>query len=346
MDFWKIFFILLNLALISLLTIFSVASKDIFLKQTIFWVIGFLFFFSGLRLNYQGIFRSPYREFWLVLSLASLIVVLVLPGSPKSWIRFGNFSLQTSEFAKIGFLLILTNFLTKYAEDIRNPVFIGYALLLVSPFFLLLILQPDFGMALLYFLIFLFALLPFSTKKEIIVSFLILLLLSFFAWFFVLKDYQKERIINFFNSEIDPLKSGYNLRQLKITIGTAGFFGKGIGRSEIAKYGFLPARETDFALASLVEERGLFGFLIYALLLMIIFYELKRAQFFSREPYTSTFLYLTLVYFTVKFVLTALVNFGLFPIVGLPAPFLSAGGSHLIFDLWLLGIAYSLGKRN
>lgn len=344
MDFWKIFLVLLNLALISFLILFSVADQNIFLKQVIFWFVGLLLFLFSLKLNYQGIFRYPYRELWIGLSIISLIIVLFLPGLPKSWIRFGDFSFQTSEFAKIGFLLILTSFLVKYSQDIRNPIFIIYALLLISPFFFLLFLQPDFGMLLLYFLIFVFALMPFFTKKEIVFGSLILVSLLLFSWFFVLKDYQKARILNFFNTDFDPLKSGYNLRQLRIIVGTAGLFGKGIGRSEIAKFGFLPAKETDFILTSLLEERGIFGFLLYVFLLTIILFELKKSQQFAKDPNVNVFLYLVLVYFIAKFSLTALINFGLFPIIGLPVPFLSAGGSHLIFDLWLLGISYSLSR--
>jgi len=345
MDFIKVFLVVINFAFISLATIFSISSKDIFYKQLIFWIVGIILFLISARfIDYRGIFKYPYREFWILISLLSLVIVLFSPGYPKSWLRFGSFSLQTSEFAKIGLFILLTSFLTKYADDLRNPFYLILLLILVSPFFIFLILQPDFGMALLYFLIVVLSIIPFLTRKEILFGFCFLFLVFILLWFFILKDYQKARIINFMNPSKDPLKSGYNLRQLKITVGSAGFYGKGVGRSEIAKYGFLPAKDTDFALASLIEERGLVGYLIYAFLMGIILYEIKRSQSLANEAISSVFLYLVFVYFFIKFSLTTFINFGLFPIIGLPAPFLSAGGSHLVFDLWILGIASNLTR--
>jgi rod shape determining protein RodA len=200
-------------------------------------------------------------------------------------------------------------------------------------------------MAFLYFLIWLLVIVSFLSKKEIIFFSLILILIFSFLWFFVLKDYQKERILIFFKPQSDPLKTGYNLRQIKLSLGTSSFFGKGVGLGEIGRLGFLPSAPTDFILTFLIEERGIFIFIIYSLLIFLLLLELFKAQRFHKNPLIKNFLFISYEYFLAKYLLTALVNFGIFPIIGLPVPFLSYGGSHLVFDLWFLGILQSLTKE-
>lgn len=339
-----IFILILNLAFFSLINILSISGSENFLRQLIFWFVGFLLLVSGLFIDYRHIFYSPYFHIIVALSIISLIIVLFMPGYPKSWIHLGRFTLQTSEFAKLGLFLILVNFLVKYARDLKNIVFLFLILLQVAVFFILLILQPDMGMAFLYFLIIAASLISFLPLRTIFYSIFVLIIIFSLFWFLVLKPYQKERILTFFNLEEDPLTAGYNQRQVKVIIATAGLWGKGIGRSEISKMGFLPAKDTDFILTSLIEEQGLIGFLIYALLIFLLLREISIFNKFITEPYQSAFSYLVFVYLGIKFILTSLINLGIFPIIGLPVPFLSSGGSHLIFDLWLIGILISFKR--
>lgn len=344
MDRRIIIFILLNFFLISLTALFSLNKLDLFWKQYLFWLLGFFLFFSYIFVDYRLIFERYYFLITIFLSLFILILVLFTPGHPKSWFNLGSFSFQPSEFSKLGFFLLLSYFLTYFQLDLINPIYLIFSLTTLIPYLFLIFLQPDFGMSFLYFLIWLFSILYFLTKKEIILGFLILSLIFVFAWFFILKDYQKERILVFLKPEVDPIKSGYNLRQIKLSLGTSSFFGKGVGLGEIGRSGYLPSASTDFILTFLIEERGYFIFLLYSFLIFLLINEIMKGQKSAKEPIISNFLLILSQYFLAKYILTTIVNFGIFPIIGLPVPFLSYGGSHLIFDLWLLGISLSLIK--
>ena len=337
-----IILILLNFLIISLTALFSLNRLDLYLKQYFFWLIGFGLFFSFLIINYRLIFERYYFGGIVFLSFLILILVLFSSAKIKSWISFGPFSFQPSEFSKIGFFLFLTKFLTYYRLDLINPVYLILSSVTLFPYVFLIFLQPDFGMIFLYFLVWFSVIIFFLSRKEIFYAILVLILIFIFLWFFILKDYQKERILILLKPDIDPLKSGYNLRQIKLTLGTSSFLGKGVGLGEIGRLGFLPAASTDFILTFLIEERGFIIFIIYSFLIFLLIRELVKAQKFHKNPEISNFIFVVKNYFLIKYILTTLVNFGLFPIVGLPVPFLSYGGSHLIFDLWLLGVVVKL----
>ncbi len=337
--------ILLNLMIISLTGLFSLGKFDLFWKQYLFWIMGFFLFFSFLFINYRLIFEKYYFYFFVFVSLLILILVLFTPGKIKSWFNFFGFSLQPSEFSKLGFFLLLTKFLTYYQLDLINPFYLIFSSVTLIPYIFLILLQPDWGMGVLYFLIWLFVVISFLSKREIIYGGLALILIFIFLWFFVLKDYQKERILAWLNPYVDPLKSGYNLRQIRLSLGTSSFLGKGVGLGEIGRLGYLPSAPTDFILTFLIEERGLFLFLLYSFLIFLLLRELSQAQKFHKNPLIKNFLFIINQYFLVKYLITTLVNFGLFPLIGLPVPFLSYGGSHLIFDLWLLGITLGLTQE-
>lgn len=339
-----IIIILLNFLIISLTALFSLNRLDLFFKQYLFWLGGFALFFSFYFINYRLIFEKYYFIFLVGLSFLILILVLFSSASIKSWFSLGPFAIQPSEFSKIGFFLLLTKFLNYYQLDLVNPLYLFLSSFVLLPYIFLIFLQPDMGMIFLYFIIWFLTIIFFLSKKEIFLIFLIFFLIFLILWFFILKDYQKERILVFINPESDPLASGYNVRQIKISLGTSGFLGKGVGLGEIGRLGFLPSAHTDFILTFLIEERGYLIFLIFSVLIFLLIKEISRAQKFHRDPEIKNFLFIVKNYFLAKYLLTTLVNFGLFPIIGLPVPFLSYGGSHLIFDLWLLGIILNLTK--
>ncbi len=337
--------ILLNFMIISLTALFALNRLDLFWKQYFFWLIGFFFFFFLSSLDLRFIFEKYFYYSILFLSFLILILVLLVPGTIKSWFNIFGFYFQPSEFSKLGFFLLLTKFLSYYQSDLVNPIYLIFSFFTLLPFIFLIFLQPDMGMAFLYFLIWFLVIVSFLTKKEIIYGGLVLILIFMIMWFFVLKDYQKERILSFVNPQIDPLKSGYNLRQIRLSLGTSSFFGKGVGMGEIGRLGFLPSAPTDFILTFLIEERGFFIFIIYSLLIFLLILEILKAQKLHKNPLTQNFLFIVSRYFLAKYSVTTLVNFGIFPIIGLPVPFLSYGGSHLIFDLILLGVIFSLIKE-
>lgn len=345
MDKNIIILILLNLMLISLTGLFSLNKIDLYLKQYFFWLIGFLLFFLGYFLNYRLIFEKHILISIIILSIIPLIYVLFLPGNIKSWFNLGEFAFQPSEFSKLGFFILLTKFLNYYQLELKRLSYLFFSLVTLLPYITLIFLQPDLGMTFFYFLIWFLVIINFISRREFIYFTLILIIIFLIMWFYLLKDYQKERILVFINPEADPLKTGYNLKQIRLSLSTSSFLGKGVGLGEIGRLGFLPSAGTDFILTFLIEERGILIFIIYSILIFLLINEITKAQFFHKNPQTKNFLFIISNYFLAKYSLTTLVNFSLFPIIGLPAPFISYGGSHLIFDLWLLGICFSLTKE-
>ncbi len=331
---------------ISLTAFISLNLINIFWKQYLFWWLGFFLFFSSYFINYRFIFERFY--IWLIVGFSLFLLVLVLfsSGNIKSWFSIGDFRLQPSEFAKLGFFLLLAKFISYYYNNLKNFVFVIFSFVTLLPFIVLLVLQPDFGMIMLYLLVWVFTLITFLSKRQIIFGLLLGVLILLIMWFFVFKDYQKARFISFINYDYDPLGSGYNMRQIKLILSISDFFGKGVGFGNLGRNGYLPSAHTDFILTSLIEERGLLIFIIYSILMFMLINFLEKYQNYIKFPEISNFIFITKNYFFVKFLITSLVNFGLFPIVGLPVAFLSYGGSHLIFDLWLLGIIVSLIKYN
>jgi len=328
--------------LISLSTLFSIGKLEYFYKNLIFWTIAFLIIFLSPFVKFEYLVKSNLFYFFYFLSILALILILIIPSKNRSWIEIGGFSFQPSEFTRIFFLIALSLFLSKYYHLLNNNFYLLLSFLIVSPFFILIMLQPDLGMFLVYFLTWMISVGIFLKPFKILKISILILILAIFAWFFVLKDYQKERILTFINPYKDPLKSGYNIIQIRIALGSAGFWGKGYGQGTQAKLGFLPASHTDFILVSFIEERGFIGLVLYVFLFLWFLYILNYEKSLVSDPIAQVFTNLLIIHFAIKFLLTVSVNLSLFPIIGLAVPFLSYGGSHLISDSILIAIWHSL----
>jgi rod shape determining protein RodA len=322
--------------LISVSTLFSIGKENQFEKQIFFWVISLVIFFSSFFVKYQNFLRAPYV--WIIVPLLFVPLVVNLFLANKSWINFGSFSLQSSELTRLVLLIILSIFLSKFYGQLKSNFYVLMSLLAITPLILLLLLQPDFGMTMLYFLTWFFAILNFISFRQFLKIMLIAAVGFLVAWFFILKPYQKERILTIALPERDVLGSGYNLKQVKIAVGSSGFWGKGFGQGTQARLGFLPSAETDFLLASFFEEWGFFGFLIYSLAVFLFLFSIYRENRFYADPLLQSFGLLILVHFAIRFIFTTAVNLGVAPIIGLPTPFLSYGGSHLLTDFLILSV--------
>ena len=171
---------------------------------------------------------------------------------------------------------------------------------------------------------------------------LIIILVGVFSWFFLLQDYQKDRILIYLNPAMDPLKSGYQVNQSMIAVGSGQFLGRGFGLGPQSQLKFLPDPETDFAFAVLAEEFGLMGCLlllgIYSLLLL-------RLMRIARQVYGNFSLVLicgVTIYLFFQMIINVGMNIGLAPVIGLPLPLVSYGGSSLVITLIALGLVQSV----
>jgi rod shape determining protein RodA len=166
------------------------------------------------------------------------------------------------------------------------------------------------------------------------------------SWFFVLQNYQKERFLNFLNSNRDPLNVGYNVRQSIIAVGSGGFLGRGLGFGPQSQLRFLPETSADFIFASLAEELGFWGVFLVVGLYGIFFWRLYQAVKLARDNFFTLLILGIAAMFLFQFFINIGMAIGLLPVTGLPLPFISSGGTFLIISLITVGIVESMIMRN
>jgi len=278
-----------------------------------------------------------------------LVVVMafgMITSGAQRWIRMGSLSFQPSEFVKISLIIALAKFFEKppnregfNLKDLPIPF-----LFLVVPLVLILK-QPDLGTAIILFLV-LFSVLLFVKVRW---SSLLILALSGASilpllWRF-LKEYQKKRIYTFFNPSLDPLGSGYHIIQSKIAVGSGGIFGKGFMKGTQCKLGFLPEQQTDFIFSVLAEEWGLIGsLLVISLYVVLIFWGLRIAVS-AKDRFGAILAFgVVAMLFWHVFINIGMVV-GMMPVVGIPLPLLSYGGSFMVSTLMGVGLLLNVSMR-
>jgi rod shape determining protein RodA len=338
------------LLILGLLMIYSTTlntSTNLLLRQVVFAVAGFTAMFGVALFDYRKLKNATA---WIYVAIvASLLLVWFLGVSVQGstrWIDLGFFRLQPSEFAKLVMVVIMAKFLDQSGEKIKSFQYVFLSGLYVGIPALLILIQPDLGTSLVLFLTWLGMLLCSKiNRRHIAVLLLGGTILSVFSWFFVLHDYQKNRIYTFIDPGSDPQGRGYNVIQSIIAVGSGNITGRGVGRGLQSQLKFLPERQTDFIFASTAEELGLLGSLFILSMFGIIFSRLIRAAKHARDNFG---MYLVLgVFFMLlsQMVINVGMNMGLVPATGIPLPLLSYGGSSLITTMMALGLVQSIVAR-
>lgn len=338
--------IIISSILLSIFGLFNLfgLNQDLFFRQLIYLILGFLgyYFLKSIGSNFFRINNKFFYWFFIGILLITFFVGLEVKGS-KRWLNFYFFNFQSSEFFKIFFILFLAEILTVkniLANSFFN--FIKIFLFFLLPF-IIIFKQPDLGNAMIYFFIFI-ALIMFSTVPKKYLGYLIGLIISFMpmGWF-LLKDYQRLRILSFISPHLDTQGTAYNMIQAVITIGSGMFFGRGLGLSTQSRLFFLPENTTDFAFASLVEQFGFFGgFFVLIFFTLISIHLAKKTVYFyyqKTDDGQKKFLYCLgiLTYFVSQTIINLGMNMGIMPVTGIALPFISYGGSSVMAIL--LGLA-------
>jgi rod shape determining protein RodA len=322
-------------------------GSPVYLKQIYIAGVGFILIMIILFFDYHLLLSMAYPLYWA--SIGLLIVVLLF-GRPISgsqrWLTLGFLSFQPSELVKIALILALAKYFfnneinRRYGfRDLYLPL--GMALLPA----LLIIKEPDLGTALLMLLISLSIFLFLGVAWKTLFVSLGGMILSLPLLWFVLKDYQKKRILIFFQPESDPLGAGYHILQSKIAVGSGGFWGKGFLKGTQGQLRFLPEQHTDFAFSVLAEEWGLIGSLaVVTLFLLLILWALNIARQ-SKDRFGMVIaLGICAVFFWQSLINMGMVV-GLVPVVGVPLPFISYGGSSIISNLIGIGLLLNIHMR-
>ena len=333
---WPLFCVIFILSALGIFTLFCAAEGNFepwAIKQIIKIFFGTLLFFFFAILPLREILAMSYISYGFSLALLVGVELFGRIGmGAKRWVSLGIFEAQPSELMKITLILGLCNYLHQNPLNIEKnslkTLSVAFGMILVPTLFLLK--QPDLGTASLLVLsgaIVLFAA-GLSRRMMIYITSFFTLSLPIF-WQF-LHEYQKQRILTFLDPEQDPLGSGYHILQSKIAIGSGGFWGKGFLKGTQVHLDFLPEKHTDFILTILAEEWGYLGILVllflYALVLLFtIKIALNTHHLFGRLLVIG----IAAIFFLYCFINISMVT-GIFPVVGVPLPFISYGGASII----------------
>ena len=337
------------ISLAGLVTMSSLGRDSIFFdRQVAYLLVSFGVFFVFSLIDFKFLRRTQVIMWIFSLSLlllGLLFFIGTIAKGAQSWLDFGFFSVQPAEVVKLVLILLLAKYFSRRHVEIRNVRHIivsgAYAFLV----FILVLVQPDFGSAMIIFLIWFGMVMVSGLSKKHLLAVILLGAVTFaFMWTAVLQPYQKARIMTFLDPLQDVQGTGYNAYQSMIAVGSGEFFGKGIGYGTQSRLSFLPEYQTDFIFASFAEEWGFAGVLILFLLFGIVIWRVISNALRGATNFETLFGIGMAVLLMSHFVVHVGMNIGLLPVTGLTIPFMSYGGSHLLVTFAGLGILMSMRR--
>ncbi|HEY1037290.1 MAG TPA: rod shape-determining protein RodA [Candidatus Paceibacterota bacterium] len=346
---WYIVGALIPIIAFSLLTMNSFTEeRDLATRQLIFAFISFGVFFAFSFIDFRFL-RRTYVIVTLyagsLLALSTLFVIGHVAKGAQSWINVGLFSIQPADPVKLVIVLLLAKYFSRRHIEIAHIRHIIVSGIYAAIVFLLVALQPDFGSAITIFCIwFGMVLVSGISKKHLALVFCIGALTFACLWGFVFKPYQKARIMNFLHPMADVRGTGYNAYQAMITVGSGQAFGKGIGYGTQSRLEFLPEHETDFIFAAFAEEWGFVGVIILFILYAVIIGRIIVWAVRGETNFETLFAVGLAVFFMTHLTINIGMNIGIMPVTGIPIPFMSYGGSHLLTEMAGLGILMGMKR--
>jgi rod shape determining protein RodA len=345
---WPLLIITLVICAMGILQIYSASHetvwRDAWWKQALWVLAGLGIMWMAAKIDYHTLLSRAFVFYGL--SLGGLLLVLAIGNQAfgsRRWIPLPGFHLQISEFVKTVIILLVARYLTELkSERVEGRDLLRLGGLVAAPM-LLVMKQPDLGTALCYIPILAIGVLLAGVRWQVLaVVAVVLPLVLVVGWFFVLKDYQKARLVTFLDPGQDPRGSGYQVIQSRIAVGSGGLWGQGVTRGTQTKYRFLPVPHTDFIFSSFAEEHGFVGVVVmlglYFILLMQIVQNAQMSP--DRAGMYICMGVCALLLFHI------LVNIGMvvgrMPVTGIPLPLMSYGGSNVLSFFLMLGLVNSV----
>ncbi len=319
-------------------------------KQMMWAMVGIGFFLLLVLIDYHR-FRDA--AWWLYAVGLVLLVLVLIPGVGKKvygayrWLMLFGVQLQPSEFGKLATLIALARFLSRPGRDVKSPKCVVQSLLIIGVPFLLIVKEPDLGTGMMLVPVAFFMMYAAGVPIRYLAFLVLLGILMMPLGWFVLDDYQKDRILVFFDASRDPMGAGWNKIQSEIAVGSGGLWGKGYLRGTQNVLGFLPrtVAPTDFIYSVIAEEMGFVGSLGLLLLYAMVLAAGIRSALSARDKLGRMLAVgITSLLFCHVFVNIAM-TIGLLPITGLPLPLISYGGSFMVSTMVGLGIMQSVYVR-
>lgn len=352
MDFW-LAILTLATTLFGIVVISSAGGENAVryvIVQSAALVLGIIGISALMVLDYE--YMAGISRYLTIIGLVLLVIVLI-PGIGKvengarSWFEFGPVSLQPAEIVKIIFIIVFAKQLSDNERQINDFRTVLKLLAYGAVPILLILVQPDFGTATVFAFMFIAMIFVAGIgRRYIIGGAAAIAVLAPAAWFFVLQDYQKQRLITVFNPEADPSGAGYHIIQSKLAVGSGRIFGAGLFKGSSQLNNALPERHTDFIFSVVCEELGIIGailviVLVCAIILRCIYIGMNARN--SLGTYMCTGVAAMLIFQTFENIGMCI---GLFPVTGITLPFFSYGGSSLLTTLLAIGIVLNVKYRS
>jgi len=332
-----------------LVTMESFTGESTLFNHQLLWIgISFAIFFFLSFIDFRFLKRTDILVTLFAIFSGLLLLLFVFghtSNGAKSWFSLGGFSFQPSDIMKLVVILMLAKYFSRRHVEIDNfkHIIISGVYALIP--FLLVLLQPDFGSAIIIFCIwFGMTLVSGISKRHLLVVVSIMVVSFFVLWGFVFQQYQKDRIINFVQPLSNIHGSGYNVYQSTIAVGSGQIFGKGVGFGTQSRLNFLPEYETDFIFAAFSEEWGFVGVVILFILLGLIIWRILHIALLGTTNFEILYGLGLAIYFMTHFIINIGMNIGIMPVTGITLPFMSYGGSHLLTEFIGLGILMGMNR--
>ncbi|HFC29618.1 MAG TPA: rod shape-determining protein RodA [Oceanospirillales bacterium] len=340
-DWWLLFFIVLLMAY-GLVILYSAGGWILVKKQMVRLALGMFVMIALAQIKPEKLAGiTPWLYIMTIILLVAVFFFGVESKGAQRWLKIG-IRFQPSELAKLTIPLVLAWF---YRYRILPPNFksIMISLLILMIPVLLIFKQPDLGTAILVAVSGLFVLFLAGLSWKYIAGGVVAVAAAApVMWLFFMQEYQKKRVLTFLNPENDTLGSGWNIIQSKIAIGSGGLFGKGWHNGSQTQLDFLPEHSTDFILSVLSEEFGLLGVSLLLILYLAIIFRCLYISARSKDTFNRLFAgALTLTFFVYLFINAGMIS-GLLPVVGVPLPLVSYGGTSIITLMAAFGMIMSV----
>ena len=322
-------------------------SSPVF-KQVVFACVGITAMLVVSKIDYH--YLTHYAWVFYGLGIVSLVGILLVGDSAfgsTRWFAIGPIQVQPSEFAKLATILALARYFSEHGGDARDLRTLLISLAIVSPMSALVFIQPDLGTSIVFVAIWIGVVIVAGVNRGHLVVMAALFIAIFpFLWTFAIAEYQVDRVAVLVDADEDPLGDGYNVRQSKIAVGSGEWFGKGFTNGDQTQLGYLKVATKDFIFSLLSEEFGFVGCtVVMGLFVFLLMRGVRAAQIAGDTAGQLVAVGIVMLILMQTFINIA-VNLSIFPVTGIPLPFISQGGSSLVSIFIALGILQSVVMRH
>lgn len=346
---WILLGATLPIVLAGLVSMYAFVGVNNYFERQLFWLpIALTIFFVFSQIDVRAL-RKSNTILAIFLFFIGLLFLLFLVGSvfkgAQGWFNLGLFAVQPADPMKLVLILVLAKYFSRRHVEIAKVKHILISGLYALIPFLLVLMQPDFGSAIILFAIWMgMTMVSGISKKHLFVVLTLGLVAFMLLWTLALEPYQKQRVKTFLYPLTDIRGAGYNAYQSTIAVGSGQVLGKGVGYGTQSRLKFLPEHQTDFIFASFAEEWGFVGVTLLLLCFGVVIWRILLIAFTGATNFETLFAMGLAIFFMTQFIIHVGMNMGLMPVTGQTLPFMSYGGSHLVTEFAGLGILMGMRR--